>query len=40
MAASTEVRATVWRWVKEAYSGEWHKFSMETDVKEAANLHG
>ena len=38
MAASTEVRATVWRWVKEVYSGEWHKFSMETDVKEAANL--
>ena len=38
MAASTEVRATVWRWVKEVYSGEWHKFSMDTDVKEAANL--
>ena len=38
MAASTEVRATVWRWVKEVYSGEWHKFSMETDVKEAVNL--
>ena len=38
MAASTEVRATMWRWVKEVYSGEWHKFSMETDVKEAANL--
>ena len=38
MAASIEVRATVWRWVKEVYSGEWHKFSMETDVKEAVNL--
>ena len=38
MAASTEVRATLWRWVKEVYSGEWHKFSMETDVKEAVNL--
>ena len=38
MVGDTEVRATVWRWVKEVYSGEWHKFSMETDVKEAANL--
>ena len=38
MVTSTEVRATVWRWVKEVYSGEWHKFSMETDVKEAVNL--
>ena len=38
IAASTEARATVWRWVKEVYSGEWHKFSMETDIKEVANL--
>ena len=38
IVASTEARATVWRWVKEVYSGEWHKFSMETDIKEAANL--
>ena len=28
----------MWRWGKEVYLGEWHKFSMETDVKEAVNL--
>ena len=29
MVENTEVIATVWRWVKEVYSGEWHKFSLE-----------
>ena len=38
MAVSTEARAAVWGWIKEVYTDNFYKFSMQTNKEEAINL--